>query len=171
MDTLYELLKEAQEGQERSTLALLERFEPLMKKYAKMLGYEDAMQDLTLAFLNVIINMTLKEKYCSDGQIINYFSKAIYHEYIRLAKAFYRHESEIAFDENIKTEVEEKIVETDFHDGMDVLNVLTERQKQVVYLLYFCDFSAKEIAAILGVSRQAINKTKNNALEILRKYI
>ena len=55
MCTLYKLIEEAQKGQEGSTLALLERFQPLLKKHARMLGYEDALPDLTVAFFYLLL--------------------------------------------------------------------------------------------------------------------
>lgn len=51
---LYDLLISGQQGCKASQLALLNKFEPLLKKYAWYLSYEDALQDLQLGFLQLL---------------------------------------------------------------------------------------------------------------------
>ena len=53
----------------------------------------------------------------------------------------------------------------------DLLKPLSDREKRVLILHFFYGFSIVEIALIFGVSRQMINKTKNNALKKLRNYV
>lgn len=59
-----------------------------------------------------------------------------------------------------------------FEDKLTVdtlINKLTKKEKTVIILKYFYEYSDVEIANIFGVSRQAINKTKNRALNKMKK--
>ena len=49
-----------------------------------------------------------------------------------------------------------------------LLNFLTDKQKQVIFYRYYCNYSDNEISEIMGISRQAVNKIKNRALNVLR---
>lgn len=73
---------------ESAALQLLGIFEKLLKKYARLLGTEDAYEELRLFFFELLDQ--LKEKgICadSDGYIVNYISKSVRHQYITLSKA------------------------------------------------------------------------------------
>ena len=63
---------------ESAALQLLGIFEKLLKKYARLLGTEDAYEELRLFFFELLDQ--LKEKgICadSDGYIVNYISKSV----------------------------------------------------------------------------------------------
>lgn len=65
-------------------------------------------------------------------------------------------------------------LETVFTDEKMYIAVkeLSSKQKNVLYFIYFKDISEQEIANILGLTRQAVNKIKQTALKkIMRKYI
>ena len=53
-------------------------FNPLLKRYARILKYEDAYEDLQLAFIEIILKINL-EKFInnSDGAIVNYINRSI----------------------------------------------------------------------------------------------
>jgi len=54
---------------------------------------------------------------------------------------------------------------------LQVINVLTYRQREVLYMFYVLEKSEKEIADELLVTIQAINKTRNLALRKIRRSI
>ena len=58
---LAETICKAQKGDEKSTLELLTLFNRLMTRYAYLLEYEDAINDLTLDFIALLkqINTTI----------------------------------------------------------------------------------------------------------------
>ena len=73
---------------ESAALQLLELFDKLLKKYANLLGTEDAYEDLRLFFLDLLAQ--LKEKGIrndNDGYIVSYISKSVKHQYIAMSKA------------------------------------------------------------------------------------
>lgn len=52
---------------------------------------------------------------------------------------------------------------------IQLIKPLTTTQKEVLYLKYFYGYSDSEISDKLHITRQAVNRTKNRALEELRK--
>ncbi len=86
--SLYTCIQDIQNGDREQALALLEKFSPLLKKYAFFLQSEDALQDFQCFLLAFAKNSQLNELTIStDGAIISYINKAIYHHYIALSKA------------------------------------------------------------------------------------
>ena len=53
----------------------------------------------------------------------------------------------------------------------DLLNTLPEVQKTIIKEKYIKDHSDIEIAKKLNITRQAVNRSKNRAIENLKKYL
>ena len=53
----------------------------------------------------------------------------------------------------------------------DALYSLTEKQKQIINLVYIKGFSDTEIGQLLNISQQAVSKTHKKALKNIREYI
>lgn len=174
-ETLYDLVEQVQSGQNDADLILYERFRYLLERYfRKLRNNEDAKQDLIVAFLELIPHIPLSDKCCSDEQIAAYIKVSIHHAFIKISKQqAKRSEKEFVFDFNEDEILEDDIVMAKSNDvaieQLAYLEVLTDKQKQVIFLHYFCGCSIKEIANILGISRQTANKIKNTALKNLKK--
>ena len=56
---LCELVNKAQIGDENAMIELIARFDPLLKKYASKLNYEDAYEDALLFFIELIKRLRL----------------------------------------------------------------------------------------------------------------
>lgn len=75
---LESLIIKAQGSDNEAMLELINKFSPLLKKYARRLNYEDAQNDLTLYFIQLIHGMNLEKMLCKEnGSIINYISICI----------------------------------------------------------------------------------------------
>lgn len=72
---------------EEVSLLLLEKFDRLLRKYARLLNTEDGYEELRLFFLELLENLHKKE-ICTynDGYVVNYISKAVKNHYIALSK-------------------------------------------------------------------------------------
>ncbi|MDD4591422.1 MAG: helix-turn-helix domain-containing protein [Parabacteroides sp.] len=67
------LLYNAQNGDSDATIILVEKFKPLIKKYATQLNYYCAETDLVIALLELISSIDInKFKDGCDGEIVNY---------------------------------------------------------------------------------------------------
>jgi len=81
---LYELLERSKCGDQEAVVELIERFKPLLKKYARKLNYEDAYEDLLLNFIEMLNTLNVNSlRARSDAVIVTYFGKAIYSHYIK----------------------------------------------------------------------------------------
>ena len=175
--SLYTCIQDIQNGDREQALALLEKFSPLLKKYAFFLQSEDALPDFQCFLLSFAKNLQLNELIIStDGAIISYINKAIYHHYIALSKGN-RHkiptvsiEDKSDFD---SLQFDSNFGESDTYSNlllMDLQRALTADEYHVIYDHFFRQYSIQEIAARDKKSRQAINKCKKIALEKLRRY-
>ena len=68
---LLEEIGRAQDGNEEAMLNLVSKFMPLMKKYGRKLGYEDATEDMTADFIEFIFNWNLKNFHQSSVHFTN----------------------------------------------------------------------------------------------------
>lgn len=76
---LLEELKRAQSGDDQAMLNLISKFLPLIKKYARKLGYEDAANDLIVDFIEFVSKWNLNNFYqSSDGAVVKYIAHSLY---------------------------------------------------------------------------------------------
>ena len=76
--SLYTCIQDIQNGDREQALALLEKFSPLLKKYAFFMQSEDALPDFQCFLLAFSKNLQLdKLTMSTDGAIISYINKAI----------------------------------------------------------------------------------------------
>ena len=169
--SLYTCIQDIQNGDREQALALLEKFSPLLKKYAFFLQSEDALPDFQCFLLAFAKNLQLNEL-----TIISYINKAIYHHYIALSKAK-RHQLPTVSIES-QTEYDPLQFDTAFSESDTYNNLLLPNLKRalsteeyhVIYDHYFRQYSIQEIATRDNKSRQAINKCKKTAIAKLRRY-
>ena len=70
---LKDTIAAAQRNDEGSLLALIEKFKPLLKKYAYKLHYEDSFFDLQLDFIQIVTTLNLEAQTKeSEGALVNY---------------------------------------------------------------------------------------------------
>lgn len=60
---IYNLLIKAQQGNQEAMLELINRFQPLLKKYARKLRYDDAYEDCQLFYIELIKKMDYVKGY------------------------------------------------------------------------------------------------------------
>lgn len=146
--SLYTWIQDIQNGDREQALALLEKFSPLLKKYAFFLQSEDALPDFQCFLLAFAKNLQLdKLTMSTDGAIISYINKAIYHHYIALSKAK-RHqlptvsiESQTDYD---PLQFDTAFSESDTYNNLlllDLKRALSTEEYHIIYDHYFRQFS------------------------------
>lgn len=175
---LSEKILEAQRGNENCMLDLIRSFQQLLKKYAYLLHYEDALNDLLVTFIELIhkINVAdFEEK--GDGALVNYIAQSINHAYLKLSKkASLRGlkeqcvsdltESQQFYIVNFPAPEEESLFK--FKSMLSGCH-LTKAEEDIIIKLFFFGFSVSETAKTMKISRQSVNQTKNRAIKKLRK--
>ena len=162
---------------EQAYLELLHKFEKALKKYSRLLNYEDSFFDMQLFFFELMMSMKQKTiSYTNDGAAVNYIISSIKHHYIYLAKKLSEakeirfsdlSEEQLFFVEQIAS-TEDK---TDISAYFPTVGKLTKRETIIVYKLLIEGYSVKELAQECKISRQAVNQAKLRALKKIKKSI
>lgn len=178
---LVDLISLAQAENEEAMMELIARFEKLLKKYARRLNYEDALNDLTLEFIHVVRVIKLDCLASSnDGVLVNYIIRSLNNRYYKLGKqAAEKNYQETGFSE-LSEEQLHKLEEQSATSGTDEwfeflshiqAGVLTEREQFILTQEFFFGLGSAEIAEKEGISRQSVNQMKQRALKKLRMVI
>jgi RNA polymerase sigma factor (sigma-70 family) len=166
---LYSIYKLAQAGDEQSILKLYNKFLPKIQKCGRNLYYDEAETDITIRFLEFIrkTNFDSLISKC-DGAVISYTNKFFENTYKNLLISRGTHVPLIYLDDenSFTNDV------TYYDDQSDLENdcflFLTELQRKIIVYRYIYGYSIQEISDKLNVSRQAVNRTKNRAIKIIR---
>lgn len=173
---LINRILEAQNGSNDATLLLVHKFNPLLKKYAKKLGYEDAYSDLLVDFLSLIKKMKVHRMHNrSDGGIVLYISKSVHTNYLKKSREIYKYINRIrllsALNKEEQYYVETLLSSSDNHDRLQIVSlkqILNKHELYIINHLFYEGFSSTDIAHQLGISRQAVNQSKLRALKKLK---
>ncbi len=147
---------------------ILRAFRRLINHYALLLKSEDDRQELNLFFVELLFSIDT-DKFNSDNSkgLSRYIAVCIRNKFIELSKKKQKYLSDnirfcedcyMASDDNFELKLEMS----------QLLDFLSDKQKQVIFCKYYCNYSDNEISEIMGISRQAVNQIKNRALNVLR---
>lgn len=166
---------EAQHGDKESTLFLINKFEPILKRCASSIKREDAYNDLVVFFISAIQTLNwegIKNK--EDSGLVKYLCAIVVHEYVRISKKQRTYEQNTYLLEDVDESAysfTNRFASETLHDVLfyyDLSIILTEAEVEVVNLHYFSGFSIQEIADMRKTSRQAVNKIRTRALNKLK---
>ena len=168
MENLYKLVKCARAGEAEAMEALVERFMPLLRKHARELGYEDALEDLILFLIETVPSIPLGRIGQENiGGLVRYIQAAVWHQLPKLRR---RQREIMGYLEDLPLEVESPRSSLEEEVNFRLwLRPLTEKQKRIIQMSYLYQLSDQEIAGILRVSRQAVYKIRQSAIKKLRK--
>ncbi len=165
---LIPVIREIQNQNMSHFAELFENFEGLIYCYGKRLCYEDATQELTLFLLELLDSLDTDRFPCDDSQgVQKYIAVSLRNRYIFLSKKQQKTmcQSDKPVDQiGVELETEEAIA---LKSG---LKSLSERQRLAVTYRYCYGYSDCEIAQIMGISRQAVNRLHKRGLTSLKEY-
>ena len=176
MNELYVSIQQAQKDPSQME-ALIEKFHPLILKYARHLNKterDDAIQDMIVAFILIIKKMDLNNfpQEASEKYLLSYIQKAMYTRFLDLSKR----QTQIItmdIDDLVYVErVDDALSPSEMMKLREMLTGLTALQRKVLVIRYLYGYSDAEIADQLHISRQAVNRAKNRAVAVLKeKYL
>ncbi len=178
MDNLVEKIREAQAGNDTAMLEIVKAFEPSIKKFTRLLNNdEDCRSELILKLISLVkLDIHLDQiDNQSDGGLVSYIYKALYAHYILLSKKTnFKNSNEISMDDGtfVNLDSSNMMCINDTYDGIlieTLKQVLTEKEFSYVYQIVFQGHTAEQVADKLGISKQAVNQSKNRALNKLRE--
>lgn len=173
MGEMIELIRRVKEDKNSFPL-IMDKFDPLLKKYTKLLfkdEAEDIRSEYTLALWEAICNISYYE---NEGQITNYLCRAIQNKYLEL----YRNSKKY---HNYIVNIEEEHFSTlqyneNSYDDVVLKNALEDikksyiGKKQEIFNLSYCEnYSDIEIAKKLGITRQYVHRIKMLIRDDLKK--
>lgn len=172
---LRDLLVLARNGEKEACLAMLQRFDGLIRKYTKKLLYEDAEQDLICYFIELICTFPI-EKFGEEdeGRIVVYITKSIHNEYIHLLKLLIKRKQEMSFSSLSEEQLhvlDGQMSGIDSHDELFFIELrqnMQENEWDILKKIYVEGMSVSQIAKEKGISRQAVNQMKNRVLERIK---
>ena len=164
-----EILEKAEQFKNRNMSVfpdIFAKFEGLIYTYSARIGGEDAFQELSLFLIELLYKLKLC-KFSNDDELTRYISVSIRNEYIRLSKKKSRllkeHNSCFQPTATDADPMEKEILR-------QAVATLTKNQRKTVIYKYIYFYTDSEIAHSLNISRQAVNRTKNRALQRLKTY-
>lgn len=175
---LKEWIFNAQHNDDHSMISLINKFEPLLKKYAWKLYYEDSYADIIVFFIELIHSINInKLTNPSDPGIITYINCAIHNYYCHKVKEVIRQKQEIVMADLTSEQMHLLQSQSSTTDPINAFTefelekYLTKKEYIVIYLIFSEGYSAEDIAKIKNQSRQSINQTKKRALDKIKKII
>ena len=175
MKDFVDLLRQAKNGDENAILEYIDRFKPLLKKYANRLRYEDAYNDLQLKLIEVLKASGFQPEKLSCGQAVSYIHRSIVNEYICLNKCNVAPEILL----NDLSEEQQHMVKATYsidtsYDEFEIgsmLEMLSPTEKEAVRRIVLEHETAAQLARELGCTRQSINQAKLRGLKKLKKSL
>lgn len=174
---LIDEIRLAQHRDEDAMLRLITKFSPLLKKYGRKLAYEDAVEDLTLDFIELINAWNFDNFHqSSDGAVVKYIANSLYHCYLKRLKSQYENKTKcVSFEDLTPSQLNAIESETAVCDERALTtiipdDILTPRELFIVIEIYEKETPVSSLARMLGVSRQNVNQIKRNAILKLQNW-
>ena len=171
---LCQMIERSQNGDEESTMKLVERFSPLLRKYARKADVEDSFEELQCRFLELLAAIDIRKLNCrTDSVIIQYINQTLFHQYIAISKKsktpVYAYIDDLSDYNPLEHDI--RLSEVDEYLSLlliDMQRTLTMVEYRTLFSLYILQYSVSETSNKLGISRQAVNQTKKRALQKLK---
>ena len=171
---IFQLVKRCQENDGNAFSDIITMFQPLIKKYAFLLGDMDAYADMYDSFIDCIYKIPIQELRSSSGDavVLAYIKTTMKNSYIALSKRNSIRKSQIPLDDCDMENEKIGAVGIDFDSQVireDLLRFLSTEEELLLEAKIFYGYSDAEIAKRLGISRQAVNKKYRKILEKVKK--
>lgn len=164
---IHKQILDYQGGDANAALELVEKFKPLIKRYAFFLHREDSFEDLQCFLLSMLKTWdTSRLSSTDDATVTRYIANSVKNEYIALSKQKAKERGTSYLEDATLPQALEYAQKTSTCDQYDQLTlqdlhkVLNEYEFAIVYAIYFEQRSVAEVARQKHKTRQAINQTK-----------
>ena len=164
---IHKQILDYQGGDANAALELVEKFKPLIKRYAFFLHREDSFEDLQCFLLSMLKTWdTSRLSSTDDATVTRYIANSVKNEYIALSKQKAKERGTSYLEDASLPQALEYAQKTSTCDQYDQLTlqdlhkVLNEYEFAIVYAIYFEQRSVAEVARQKHKTRQAINQTK-----------
>ncbi len=168
-------IRKGQNGNQQVVVDLINKFSPVLKKYARKLETEDAYFDLQAEFLDLILHLNCDQiRETGDGAMVQYLSRSIYHAYIKLLRQLIDNKMPCISTDNLTDGIlyQNHCIKGLNDFSLDIPStLLSALEADAFFQICIAGYSAAELARLKGVSRQSINQAKQKAILKLRRYL
>ncbi len=162
------LILRFRKGDMNAFTAIYEQYKKLILFYSSKVGDDDTIQELNIFLIELLydIDISVFDNSSQNG-IHRYIAVSLRNKYLKLAK----NKSEYSklccelYENEFKCDLSEENLFID-----EVLKNLSDRQRLIIIYKYVYNYTDAEIAFMLNITRQAVNRLKNRALSVLREY-
>lgn len=165
---LIKLIKDFK-NQEMSVFPLIyDHFKRLIYFYSGKLFEDDATQELTVFLIELLYDINLLSfKPDKSDSLSRYIAVCLRNKYISLSK---QQAKELKLSSRL---FDSPLPSTNHFSNIEIseaLENLSEKQKLIIVYKYIYNYSDFEIASILNISRQAVNRLKNRGILALKEF-
>lgn len=160
---------------EEALIAIINKFQNLLKFYSRKLKYEDAYEDLVLDLIKMVKGLDRELLiHLTETQLLLYIKNTIKNSYIQRSKHYFLQRSAVILECEMSENDFEKIPDTNkcgiVSDFSESLSVLTKKERTTIVLHFLYGYSINDIALKYNVSRMTINRWKKSGLVKLKSY-
>ena len=166
METIISLIQKQRAGDVQAAQEICRRMSPLLKKYAARLycmEYDDAMQELYIALLETFPYLDPAK---TEAECLNYIQTTVHNRYRFLCRCCLSCPQSESIEDSIDTLSAPSPFDESYYDICNYIKTLPEKgmRRQIMSLFFFQYKTDSEIAEILHVSRQYVNRIKKQMI-------
>ena len=166
METIISLIQKQRAGDVQAAQEICRRMSPLLKKYAARLycmEYDDAMQELYIALLETFPYLDPAK---TEAECLNYIQTTVHNRYRFLCRGCLSVPQSESIEDSIYTLSSPSPFDESYYDICNYIKTLPEKgmRRQIMSLFFFQYKTDSEIAEILHVSRQYVNRIKKQMI-------
>lgn len=159
---------------EENFMNIFSYFNSKIKYLAYKLRYPEAETELII-YLYELLKLLNPNKFEKEQDIVAYINRCLKNRSIFLHNKVFKDKELMSFTS--ETEILDVININDRSDEYsdirfnDLISSLKPKQRQITFYKFYMQFSDVEIAEMLNISRQAVNKTQRLALRNLKTQL
>ncbi len=171
-----DLLKKIKLFQEQSNnfMDILSYFNSKINYLSYKLKYPEASTDLIIYLYELTLQLEVK-KFNRDEEILKYMRRCLNNKSINLHYKINSYKNFITYnsDEELLNVLDKNTNNNEYSNVVfkDLISSLKPKQKKIIFLKFYLQLSDVEIAERLKISRQAVNKSKRQALKFLKNIL
>ncbi|AOR22957.1 RNA polymerase sigma factor [Clostridium taeniosporum] len=171
-----DLLKKIKLFQEDSNnfMDILSYFNSKISYLSYKLKYPEASTDLIIYLYELTLKLEV-DRFKDDEEVLRYIRRCLNNKSINLYYKINSYTSLITYnsDEELLNILDKNNNSNEYSNVIfkDLISLLKPKQKKIIFLKFYLQLSDVEIAERLKISRQAVNKSKRQALKFLKRIL
>lgn len=168
---LREKIENYQNGNEKEIVKILEEINSIFKIIK--FKYDEEVEGEVICYTITFLKKIDISRFENTDYLKNYIKKSLINRAKDVLKKKYKDIEKITYNTDLLEIEGNKLVNSNLMESKleftNLLECLNKRERKIINMFFYDKSSIQEIARELELSRQYVNKTKNRALDKLRK--